>query len=118
MADQINNRWSTYHQKRKSALNSLGGQANSLSSGIPHIAAGQVISSTVSVWQSNSAPQGTTVPVTLSSCTLTVPSILVPASTVSIQQTPTMTSGNIVGVTSITSASPTTLQTTASTVPV
>lgn len=28
MADQINNWWSTYHQKRKSALNSLAGQAN------------------------------------------------------------------------------------------
>ena len=116
--NQIKNWWSTYHQKRKAALNSLAGQANSLAAGIPHIAAGQMISSTVPVQQSNSAPHGTTVPVTRSTCTSTVPSIPVPASTVMVQQTAATTSGNTVQVTSVASAVPATLQITASTVPV
>ena len=118
--NQIKNWWSTYHQKRKAALNSLTGQANSLAAGIPHIGAGQMISLTVPVQQSNSAPQGTTVPVTPSTCTSTVhvSSIPVPASTVTVQQTAPTTTGNTVRVTSVASAAPATLQTTASTVPV
>ena len=116
--NQIKNWWSTYHQKRKAALNSLAGQANSLAAGIPHIAAGQMISSTVPVQQSNSASQGTTVPVTPSTCPSTVPSIPVPASTVTVQPTVPTTSGNTVQVTSVASAVSATLQTTASTVPV
>ena len=116
--NQIKNWWSTYHQKRKAALNSLTGQPNSLAAGIPHIGAGQMISLTVPVQQSNSAPQGTTVPVTPSTCTSTVSSIPVPASTVMVQQTAPTTTGNTVRVTSVASAAPATLQTTASTVPV
>ena len=115
--NQIKNWWSTYHQKRKAALNSLTGQPNSLAAGIPHIGAGQMISLTVPVQQSNSAPQGTTVPVTPSTCTSTVSSIPVPASTVMVQQTAPTTTGNTVRVTSVASAAPATLQTTASTVP-
>ena len=136
---QIRNWWSTYHQKRKAALNSLAGQANSLAAGIPHIAAGQMISSTVPVQQSNSAPRGATLPVTPSTCTSTAPSISVSASrntvrvtsvtscapstlqttasTVLVQQT-APTSGNTVRVTSSASGASSTLQTTASTVPV
>ena len=136
---QIKNWWSKYHQKRKAALNSLAGQANSLAAGIPHIAAGQMIFSTVPVQQSNSAPRGTTVPVTPSTCTSTAHSISTSASqntvrvtsvasgapstlqttasTVPVQQT-APTSRNTVRVTSVSSAAPTTLQTTATTVPV
>lgn len=54
--NQIKNWWSTYHQKRKAALNSLAGQANCLAAGIPNMAAGQMIPSTVPVQQSNSVP--------------------------------------------------------------
>ena len=116
--NQIKNWWSTYHQKRKAALNSLTGQANSLAAGIPHIGVGQMISLTVPLQQSNSAPQGTTVPVTPSTCTSTVSSVPVPASTVTLQQTDPTTTGNTVRVTSVASAAPATLQTTASKVPV
>ena len=94
--NQIKNWWSTYHQKRKAALNSLTGQANSLAAGIPHIGVGQMISLTVPLQQSNSAPQGTTVPVTPSTCTSTVSSVPVPASTVTLQQTAPTTTGNTV----------------------
>ena len=110
--------WSTYHQKRKAALNSLAEKANSLAAEIPHIAAGQMISSTVPVQQSNSAPQGTTVPVTPSTCPFTVPSIPLPASTVTVQPTAPTTSENTVRDTPVASGAPCTLQTTASTVPV
>ena len=116
--NQIKNWWSTYHQKRKAALNSLAGQANCLAAGIPNMAAGQMIPSTVPVQQSNSVPQGTTVPVTPSTCTSTVPSIPVSASTVPVRQTAPTTSGNTVQVTSVASTTPATLQTSASTVPV
>ena len=116
--NQIKNWWSTYHQKRKAALNSLAGQANSLAAGIPSIAAGQMISSTVPVQQSNSVPQETTVPVTPSTCTSTVPSIPVSASAVPVQQTAPTTSENTVQVTSAASTTPAPLQTTVSTVPV
>ena len=117
--NQIKNWWSTYHQKRKAALNSLAGQANNcLAAGIPNIAAGQMIPSTVPVQQSNSVPQGTTVPVTPSTCTSTVSSIPVSASTVPVWQTAPTTSGNTVQVTSVASTTPATLQTSALTVPV
>ncbi|KAJ7391257.1 hypothetical protein OS493_019388 [Desmophyllum pertusum] len=113
---QIRSWWSTYHQKRKAALNTLTQEANSLATQIPHAATDQTMASPVPLQQSLPTTQGSTctMPVApLTSATPTAPQTM--ASTVPIEQCRITTWGNAVPVTSATHTAPRPI---ASTVPV
>ena len=113
---QIRSWWSTYHQKRKAALNTLTQEANSLATQIPHAATDQTMASPVPLQQSLPTTQRSTctMPVApLTSATPTAPQTM--ASTVPIEQCRITTWGNAVPVTSATHTAPRPI---ASTVPV